>query len=147
MLRTILVALDASEASGQILDMLKTLKIEPRTKVILVHVLDAPATERQQAFDRPHASQESLYQRIEKQFQFYQANLGCESEIEIVVGDPAEEIVRLANIYQVDLIAIGTRGLKGLKRVLAGSVSSQVVSEASCSVLVVKPQPKQRIDE
>lgn len=142
MLRTILVALDASQASGQILDMLKTLKIEPTTKVILAHVLDSPVSEREQAFDRPHASQESLYQQIEKQFQFYQANLACESEIEIVVGDPAEEIVRLANIYQVDLIAIGSRGLKGLKRVLAGSVSSQVVAEASCSVLVVKPQSK-----
>jgi nucleotide-binding universal stress UspA family protein len=55
-----------------------------------------------------------------------------------VTGDVAEEIVRLANIYKADLIVIGCRGLTGLKRILEGSVSSQVVGEAVCSVLVVK---------
>ena len=33
---------------------------------------------------------------------------------------------------------IGSRGLTGVKRILEGSVSSLVVSEANCSVLVVK---------
>ena len=50
-----------------------------------------------------------------------------------------EEILRLANIYQVDLIILGTRGLKGVERILKDSVSGQVVAEASCSVLVVHP--------
>ena len=53
-------------------------------------------------------------------------------------GDPAEEILRLANIYEADLIAIGCRGLTGLKRILEGSVSAEVVAEAPCSVLVVR---------
>jgi nucleotide-binding universal stress UspA family protein len=79
------------------------------------------------------------YLHIEKQLQSYQANLPGESIIEIVTGDPAEEIIRLANIYQVDLIAIGSRGLTGVKRIIQGSVSSQVVENAPCSVMVVKP--------
>ncbi|HEY9650816.1 MAG TPA: universal stress protein, partial [Coleofasciculaceae cyanobacterium] len=75
-----------------------------------------------------------------KQLQSYQAQLPCESEIEIVMGEPAAEIIRLAHIYQANLIVIGTRGLTGLKRILEGSVSSQVVTDAPCSVLVVKPE-------
>ncbi len=57
----------------------------------------------------------------------------------MVTGAPAEEIIRLANIYKTDLIIIGSRGLIGMKRIVQGSVSSQVVEEANCSVLVVKP--------
>jgi nucleotide-binding universal stress UspA family protein len=45
----------------------------------------------------------------------------------MVTGDPAEEIIRLANIYKIDLIIIGSRGLMGMKRIVQGSVSSQVV--------------------
>ncbi|MHC5718278.1 MAG: universal stress protein, partial [Nostoc sp.] len=43
-------------------------------------------------------------------------------------------------IYKTDLIIIGSRGLIGMKRIVEGSVSSQVVEEANCSVLVVKPR-------
>ena len=55
-----------------------------------------------------------------------------------------EEILRLANIYQADLIILGTRGLKGVERIFHDSVSSQVVAEASCSVLVVYPDQEQK---
>ncbi|MFM6456178.1 MAG: universal stress protein, partial [Planktothrix sp.] len=78
------------------------------------------------------------YRHIEKQLRGYQDQLDCQTEIEIVVGDPAEEIIRLANIYKADLIIIGSRGLTGVKRIVEGSVSSLVVSEANCSVWVVK---------
>ena len=46
--------------------------------------------------------------------------------------------LQLANIYQADLIASGCRGLTGLKRILEGAVSAEVVAEAPCSVLVVR---------
>ena len=35
--------------------------------------------------------------------------------LELVVGDLSEEIIRLTNIYQADLIVIGSRGLTGMK--------------------------------
>ncbi|MFO5527272.1 MAG: universal stress protein, partial [Cuspidothrix sp.] len=49
-------------------------------------------------------------------------------------------IICLANIYKAELILIGSRGLTGMKRIVQGSVSSQVMEEANCSVLVVKPK-------
>lgn len=70
----------------------------------------------------------------------YQSILPARSEIEIVTGDPAEEIIRLANIYQADLIVIGSRGLTGMNKIIQGSVSSQVVENATCAVLVVKTE-------
>ena len=138
MLKTIIVALDSSSISEQVIAALKTLQIRSATKIILGHVMAPSSSETELAADRPHQSQESLYQTIEKQLHSYQDNLPGKIQIEIVTGDPAEEIIRLANIYQADLIVIGNRGLKGMKRVIAGSVSSQVVADAPCSVLVIK---------
>lgn len=137
-LKTILVALDSSELSQHVIQSLDELQLQPATKVILSQVIPSPEPDMEMAVDRPHSSEELLYRHIEKQLQSYQAALRCESEIEIVAGDPAVEIVRLAHIHQADLIVIGSRGLTGVKRIIQGSVSSQVVADAPCSVLVVK---------
>ncbi len=53
-------------------------------------------------------------------------------------GHPAAAIVAYAQEKDIDLILIGDRGHSKLKRVLLGSVSSAVVQEASCHVMVVK---------
>lgn len=141
MLKTILVALDASELSEQVIETVHQLQLQSATKIILLHVISPQESDVEWAADRPHISAEEIpFRQIEKQLQLYQEQFHCSSEIEIVTGDPSEEIIRLANIYQSDLIVIGTRGLTGLKRILQGSVSSQVVADAHCSVLVVKPK-------
>ena len=51
--------------------------------------------------------------------------------------DPAAAIVEYARINNVDHIVIGSRGSSVLRRYL-GSVSSQVVAQAECTVTVVK---------
>lgn len=138
MLKTIIVALDSSELSQHVFQSLDELQIQPATKIILSHVIPSSESDMEMAVDRPQTSEEPLYRHLEKQLEAYQDKLSCESELEIVTGDPAVEIIRLAHIHQADLIVIGTRGLTGLKRILSGSVSSQVVADAPCSVLVVK---------
>lgn len=140
MFKTIVVAVDGSELSDRAIETIKNLQLLPSTKIILAHVIPLAESDAEIAADRPHSDLEPVpYRQIEKQLQSYQASLPFESEIEIASGDPSEEIIRLANIYHADLIAIASRGLTGVNRILQGSVSSQVVENASCSVLVVKP--------
>jgi nucleotide-binding universal stress UspA family protein len=92
--------------------------------------------------DRPHQFSSERYKQAKKQLESYQKDIP-HSEIEIIGGEPVEEILRLANIYQTDLIILGTRGLKGVQRILQDSVSGQVVAEAPCSVLVVHTNQEQ----
>lgn len=140
MLKTIVVALDGSDLSERVIQTIQELELQPATKIILSHVIPPVESDLEKIADVPHIDPEVLpYRHIEQQLQSYQANLPGKSELEIVTGDPAEEIIRLANIYQADLIVIGSRGLTGVKRIIQGSVSSQVVEDAPCSVLVVKP--------
>lgn len=49
-----------------------------------------------------------------------------------------EAIADFATTDAIDLIVVGTRGLGGFKKMLLGSVSSGLVSNAPCTVLVVR---------
>lgn len=53
-------------------------------------------------------------------------------------GDVAMTILEVAASEQVDLIVVGSHGRRALARFLLGSVASQVVAHAPCSVLVIK---------
>ncbi len=57
-------------------------------------------------------------------------------------GEAAEVVTDLATAEHADLVAIGTHGRRGLRRVLLGSVAAAVVRHAPCSVLVTRaPAP------
>jgi nucleotide-binding universal stress UspA family protein len=53
-------------------------------------------------------------------------------------GDPADVIANQAKEGGADLVVVGTRGRNVAARVLLGSVSTKVVHEAPCDVLVVR---------
>ena len=53
-------------------------------------------------------------------------------------GRPAEDIPRVAQEIQADLIVMGTHGRTGLRRLLMGSVAEQVMRHAACPVLTVR---------
>ena len=56
----------------------------------------------------------------------------------IAVGPISGEIVRVAEDEKFDVIAIGTRGQKKLRRMLLGSVADDVIRHAHCPVVVVR---------
>ncbi len=61
-----------------------------------------------------------------------------EIHTEILEGDPAEAILRVAETRQSDLIVMGSRGLGQLAGMLLGSQSQKVVNHAPCPVLIVR---------
>jgi nucleotide-binding universal stress UspA family protein len=134
----ILVAVDQSDLSERVIAMLYQLQLQPSAEVVFTHVVAPTEVGEEPSADQPEEPLLGLYRHIEEKVEAYQAKLPCPSKLEIVTGDPAEEIVRLANIHHVHLIVLGCRGLTGVNRILKGSVSSQVVADATCSVLVVR---------
>lgn len=66
---------------------------------------------------------------------------GFDAEARVGVGpSPWQEIVGTADDLDADLIAIGSRGRTGLKKVLLGSVASAVAQHSGRSVLIVHPE-------
>jgi nucleotide-binding universal stress UspA family protein len=66
------------------------------------------------------------------------AESGIEATTAAPVGQAADEIVRAASESGADLVVLGARGLNPVKRLVLGSVSTKVLHEAPCDVLVVK---------
>ncbi|MCA9695031.1 MAG: universal stress protein [Myxococcales bacterium] len=56
--------------------------------------------------------------------------------IEVVIGDPVEQIA--ARSEEHDLVVMATHERTGLRHFVLGSVAERVVRSARCSVLVVK---------
>ena len=59
-------------------------------------------------------------------------------ETSVRSGDYAEEILKSAAQFKVDMIVIGSRGLGALEGTVLGSVSQKVLHYAACSVLAVR---------
>ena len=96
---------------------------EPPTRVETEAALDAATQHYEQIF-------EGLRQRAKER--------GVDLESRVLVGHPAEQILRLAADTGADLIAVGHRGRSPIREWLFGSTSRRVVSHATCSVLIVR---------
>ncbi len=63
---------------------------------------------------------------------------GGNVETSIVVGHPANEIVKRAAQSHSDLVVVGVRGTSKFKDLEVGSVSEHVLAHAPCPVLVTR---------
>ncbi len=59
----------------------------------------------------------------------------------VLSGDPVEGIIGAAEDVKADLIVMGSRGRAMMPQAVLGRVSSGVVNNSPCDVLVVHPQP------
>jgi nucleotide-binding universal stress UspA family protein len=64
---------------------------------------------------------------------------GLEVEPVIVEGEPATEIAKAVCHYDVDLVTVVTHGRRGLARALFGSTAEEIIAEAPCPVLTIRP--------
>jgi nucleotide-binding universal stress UspA family protein len=64
---------------------------------------------------------------------------GLEVEPVIVEGEPAHEIATAVRDYDIDLVTVVTHGRRGLARALFGSTAEEIIAEAPCPVLTIRP--------
>jgi nucleotide-binding universal stress UspA family protein len=65
----------------------------------------------------------------------------------ITEGSPEQCICDAAAVSDIDIIAMGGRGLKGIKSFLIGSTTRSVAHNSSKSVLIIKPQAPAKRDK
>jgi universal stress protein A len=56
----------------------------------------------------------------------------------MLIGNPASEILTVAEMEAAELIIMGSHGRRGLSRLVLGSVAEAVAHRAKCPVLIVK---------
>jgi nucleotide-binding universal stress UspA family protein len=64
-------------------------------------------------------------------------NISLQSKV--IIGNPADEIIKFTDDEKVDLVIMGTTGLAGVSKVKAiGSVARSVSEKAKCPVMLVR---------
>lgn len=110
------------------------------TTVILVHV--SPSVPRRDRLIRARFDVKGLLEEDAHhdiiQTEYKLRNAGISYELKVALGDPAKEIVRIAEEEECQLIIVGSRGLNKLSEVLLGSVSHEVAHKAKIPVMIVK---------
>jgi len=62
----------------------------------------------------------------------------CSIDAKVEWGDPKETILNVASDWKASMIVMGSHGRHGLDRLIMGSVSMAIMSQAHCSVTVVR---------
>ena len=63
---------------------------------------------------------------------------GLTFRVEKRVGDPAQEIVKFAELERCEFIAMGTHGRTALRNLVMGSVATNVLAASKVPVLFIK---------
>ena len=87
--------------------------------------------------DRIHAELKSI---VEQELRAHDIAGKIHFYIHARIGKPAEEILGVAQDVGADLVIVGSKGLRGIERLVLGSVAEQVVREAKCTVEVARPK-------
>lgn len=145
MLKKILLASDGSEYSLRAAKVALELAIKNQSQVEILVV--APRLPIMATFDQPIpplSDEDQLFEvnQVSQQIIADTAAVFEEQHVpyqsKLLMGNPAEVIIKEAEDEGSNLIIIGTRGQSGVSRFLLGSVSSKVLSHAHCSVLIVR---------
>ena len=92
------------------------------------------------AFRQYYADKQTAARRTLKDYakRLRAAIPGASLSVEVLAGVPKEIILDFAGSWGADLIVMGSHARKGFSRFLLGSVSMSVLSQAPCSVIIVK---------
>ncbi len=138
MYKTILVPVENRETDQTILKHIRPLARLSNAKLMLVHVADGWAARNYENF-KLRESEEMQEDRA------YLANLERELKAEgfdvtsvLAMGEPAEEIIKLARAHPVELIAMSTHGHRFISDLLYGSTADKVRHKVDIPVLLLK---------
>lgn len=73
-------------------------------------------------------------------------SVGLDAAVMIRRGNPKDEIVDEAESWGAHCVFVGAKGMRGIDRLLLGSVSSAVSARAHCSVEVIREASNARIE-
>ena len=140
----ILLAIDDSKFSAAASQVIAERVRPEHTEVFVLHVVE-PLSMIPYQYLTEVRSLEAAQQRhlaegkelVERTRQLL-SKAGFTVQAAVEEGDPRATIVDRAVQWSPDLIAVGSRGRRGLDRLLIGSVAEFIVRHAHCTVMIVR---------
>ena len=148
MLEKILLATDGSASSRKALEFAVEMAARYDAQVYILHVISTMEIpldileyiSAEDIEDSPASVYlEKVGSKIIQQSERECKATGCENVHTIVLrGDPADTIIEFAKEKESDVIIMGSRGFRGIKGRLIGSVSRKVIHVTECTCIIVK---------
>ena len=135
----ILVGLDLSTESQQVVNRVKFLFDNTNTKISICHILEPLAFTYGGNIPVDLSDvQTQLQDQAKERLSALGAELNVSAEDQhVILGHPAQEMQSMANNFNMDLIVVGSHGRHGLSLIF-GSTSNSVLHGAECDVLAVR---------
>jgi len=134
----ILVAVDGSETSDLAVKKAGETLRYSALDITLLAVLEDVATYKKipdnPLYKERKGNALKILEKAKKVLQRY----NIEAKTKTAIGPVAAEIVRIAEEEGFDSIYMGSRGNRGVKRLLLGSVADEVIRYAHCPVTIVR---------
>ena len=140
MYRRILVAIEHSPADQAILDHVRQLAREIGSELHLVHVADGWAARNFDQLQLRESEEMKDDRAYLEQVCAELASGGRKVEAQLAMGDPATELVKIANSGTVDLLAMSTHGHRYLADLVHGTTVDRVRHLVTVPVLLLKAQ-------
>lgn len=142
MFRKIIIPLDGTPLTQQVLPYVQQITIPEQSEIVLVCNLAESSTPSLADVDRStDTSSEQLYGPIHSylnQRRDELIQLGYRARVQVAKDGTVTEIIRIATEIGADLIAMTTHGRSQIGRWMLGSVASQVLHNALQPVLLVR---------
>jgi len=141
MLKRILVAFDGSPQSYNAFDFaLEMTKLCPGAApaIFVVSVAQPPEPADIVEVDAVIDSATKHYEELFTGLKEKAKEKNIELKTEVIVGHPADQIVRYAKDKKCDIVMVGQKGKSKIESWLLGSVSKRVATYAPCTVTIVK---------
>jgi len=142
MYRTILLAYDGTRQGREALDQGAELARLCQARVylfaVVAHDLGVTLAEAAAPSDLPEREYQEVRQILVKAAEILLAS-GLPVESRLAVGNPAEEIGRLARKVGAELIVVGHREQSTFARWWGGSTGASLLAHAPCSLLITVP--------
>jgi len=142
MYKRMLVPLDGSELAEVVFTYAKELAGRLDLDIILLHVTRQAAENtmpmRKAYIERAVEAIQRQSREIQKKTATKKRGKPIEVRGEVVIGYPADEILRFADENKVDLILMATHGRSGIKRWTMGSVADKILRATKIPVWLVR---------
>jgi universal stress protein A len=137
-IRTIVLATDLTPASALATDRAVELAARLGARLLVVNILERRRLSGLGSHDRVD---QARAEREAALVDLVRVARGAGANAEFIVwgGDPPTAIASVVHAEEADLLVVGTRGRDRAGRMLLGSVSDDLVRNAGCPVLVVRP--------
>ena len=140
MYKRILVAVEHSDADRTIIEHVSALARLTGAELLLVHVADGWAARNFDQLQLRESEEMHADRAYLDQLRATLVERGFTVQTKLAMGDPADELIRVAEEQQVDLIAMSTHGHRFVKDVLLGATADKVRHLVKVPVLLLRAQ-------